>query len=188
MSVDEAALRPTLGDLLRYWRSVRGTSQLDLASEAATTPRYVSFVETGRAQPTRQMVVRLARALEVPLRERNDLLLAAGFAPLYSVEPLGSPLLGQVDRAVTAIFERHEPFAAVALDRSWQVQRANDGAQNLFGRLLAPQPMPAEVNVLRLVIEPGPLRERLANWDQVVPALLERTRREAIGSVLDPAA
>ena len=73
-----------LGDLLRHWRSVRGKSQLDLASEADTTPRYVSFVETGRAQPSRQMVVRLSRALDVPLRERNDLLLAAGFAPLYS--------------------------------------------------------------------------------------------------------
>jgi transcriptional regulator with XRE-family HTH domain len=185
MSVEEVAVRPTLGDLLRYWRSVRGKSQLDVSSEAGTTPRYVSFVETGRAQPTRQMVVRLARALEVPLRERNDLLLAAGFAPLYSVEPLGSPALDQVDRALTALFDRHEPFPAVALDRGWQLQRANEGARSLFGRLLAPEPLPTEVNVLRLVIEPGPLRDRLTNWEQVVPALLERTRREAIGSVLD---
>ena len=80
------------GHLLRHWRSVRAKSQLDLACDAETTPRYVSFVETGRAQPSRQMVVRLARALDVPLRERNELLLAAGYAPLYSSAPLSSPL------------------------------------------------------------------------------------------------
>lgn len=187
MSVQEVPVVPTLGDLLRHWRSVRGMSQLDLASEAASTPRYVSFVETGRAQPTRQMVVRLSRALEVPLRERNELLLAAGFAPLYSLEPLSSPLMAGVDRAVSALLEQHEPFPAVVLDRGWNLQRANDGARRLFSRLFAPEPLPAEVNVLRAVIEPGPLRSRLRNWDDVAPALLERTRREAVGGVLDGA-
>ena len=173
------------GHLLRHWRSVRAKSQLDLACDAETTPRYVSFVETGRAQPSRQMVVRLARALDVPLRERNELLLAAGYAPLYSSAPLSSPLLKRVEQALTSMLDQHEPFPAVVLDRGWQVQRANNGAQRLFGRLFAPHPVPAPANVLRLVIEPGPMRDQLRNWAAVVPALLDRAHREAIGGVLD---
>jgi transcriptional regulator with XRE-family HTH domain len=174
-----------LGDLLRHWRAVRGKSQLDLACDAATTPRYVSFVETGRAQPSRQMVVRLARALDVPLRERNDLLVAAGFAPLYSLEPLDSPVMARVEQAVTSVLARHDPFPAVVMDRAWRLVRANDGAARLFGRLFAPDPVPTDTNVLRLVIEPGPVRRSLRNWTSVVPALLERARREAVGGVLD---
>jgi transcriptional regulator with XRE-family HTH domain len=158
---------------------------LDLASEARTTPRYVSFVETGRAQPSRQMVVRLARALDVPLRERNELLLAAGYAPLYSGAPLTSSLLERVEQALTSMLTQHEPFPAVVLDRSWYVRSANRGAEALFGRLFAPHPMPAAANVLQLVIEPGPVRDHLRNWATVVPALLDRARREAIGGVLD---
>ena len=175
----------TLGDLLRYWRRTRGTSQLDLASAAATTPRYVSFVETGRAHPTRHMVVRLARALDVPLRERNGLLLAAGYAPSYPHAELEAPELAQVSTALTAMLTRHEPFPAVVLDRGWNVLRANKGATRLFGGLLAPAPLPSPANVLRLMIEPGPVRDAVLNWPQVAPALLDRARREAVGGVLD---
>lgn len=175
-----------MGALLRHWRGVRGKSQLDLAADAASTPRYVSFVETGRARPSRQMVVRLARALDVPLRERNELLLAAGFAPVYSNEPLDSPLLARVELALTSMLDRHEPYPAVVMNRTWDLQRANDGAKQLFTRLFAPEPMPAAANVLRLVIEPGPVRDRITNWAAVVPTLLERARREAVGGVLDP--
>ena len=185
-SSSPAGARGELGDLLRHWRSVRGKSQLDLAGDADTTPRYVSFVETGRAQPSRQMVVRLARALDVPLRERNDLLLAAGFAPLYSLEPLTSPEMARVDQALTSLLGGHEPFPAVVMDRAWNLLRANDGAARLFGRLFAPEPVPADANVLRLVIEPGPVRDSVRNWAAVAPALLDRTRREAVGGVLDP--
>jgi transcriptional regulator with XRE-family HTH domain len=174
-----------LGDLLRYWRRVRGKSQLDLATDALTTPRYLSFVETGRAQPSRQMVVRLARALDVPLRERNGLLLAAGYAPLYSAAALEEPELERVHAALAAMLARHEPFPAVVMDRGWNVLRANAGADRLFGDLLAPAPMPEPANVLRLMIEPGPVRAAVSNWDAVVPALMERARREAVGGVLD---
>jgi transcriptional regulator with XRE-family HTH domain len=173
------------GELLRYWRGVRGTSQLKLAAEAMTTPRYVSFVETGRSQPTRQMVVRLATALEVPLRERNGLLLAAGYAPLYPSEPLDGPELARVAGALMSMLEQHEPLPAVVMDRGWTVVRANGGAARLFGALLAPDPIPEPANVLRLMIEPGRVRERVANWAAVAPALLERARREAVGGVLD---
>src|SRR5271168_1373340 len=108
-----------LGDLLRYWRRVRGKTQLDLALDAMTTPRYVSFVETGRAQPSRRMVVRLARALDVPLRERNGMLAAAGYAPLYAAAALDAPELGRVHAALTAMLAQHEPFPAVVMDRAW---------------------------------------------------------------------
>ena len=132
------------------------------------------------------MVLRLARALGVPLRERNELLLAAGFAPLYPVEPLSSPTMAMVERAFAAMLSVHEPFPAVLIDRRWDVHRANDGAARLFTKLLAPEPMPAAPNVLRLILEPGPVRDHLRNWHDIAPALLERVRREAIGGVLDP--
>ena len=186
MSTTTDLAPPELGALLRHWRSVRGMSQLDLASEAGSTPRYVSFVETGRSSPSRQMVVRLARALGVPLRERNELLLAAGFAPLYTREALASPLLRRVETALTSMLAQHDPFPAVVIDRGWNLQRANEGAVHLFTRLFAPTPMPDGANVLRLVIEPGLVRDRIKNWDEVVPALVERARREAVGGVYDP--
>ena len=185
MRQNHATASSEIGVHLRRWRATRGTSQLELASESGTTPRYVSFVETGRARPSRQMVLRLARALDVPLRERNDLLLAAGFAPLYAVEPLSSPILARVDRALAAMLAQHEPFPAVVMDRQWNLQRANDGAVRLFTQLFAPDLMPAATNVLRTVIEPGPVRDRIRNWERVVPALLDRARREAVGGVFD---
>ncbi len=174
-----------VGELLRHWRAVRRVSQLDLASGAGTTPRYVSFVETGRAQPSREMVMRLAHALDVPLRERNGLLLAAGFAPIYPGAPLGSTELGRVESAVTTMLEHHEPYPAVVMDRGWNVLRTNHGADQLFGRLYGPDPIPEPANVLRLMIEPGPIQRSVLNWATVVTALLERAAREAVGGVFD---
>ena len=106
-------------------------------------------------------------------------------AGLWWARPFSSPLLKRVEQALTSMLDQHEPFPAVVLDRGWQVQRANNGAQRLFGRLFAPHPVPAQANVLRLVIEPGPMRDQLRNWAAVVPALLDRAHREAIGGVLD---
>ena len=185
MAVAEA--RVDFGELLRHWRRVRGKSQLDLAGDARTTARYVSFVETGRSQPSRQMVVRLARALDVPLRERNGLLLAAGYAPLYAASKLEGPELDRLRLALGSMLSKHEPFPAVVMDRAWNVLQANDGAQRLFGELLAPEPLPEPANVLDLMIQPGPVRDAVLNWETVVPELLERCRREAVGGVIDPA-
>lgn len=184
MTIADANAGP--GELLRYWRRMRGKSQLELAMDAMTTPRYVSFVETGRSQPSRRMVVRLARALDVPLRERNGLLLAAGYAPLYSTGSLDGPELDRVQAALASMFAQHEPFPAVVMDRGWNVLRPNGGAVRLFGGLCAPQALPDPANVLSLMIEPGPVRDAVLNWDAVVPTLLERARREAVGGVLDP--
>jgi transcriptional regulator with XRE-family HTH domain len=174
-----------LGGLLRHWRRIRRMSQLDLSIEAQTTARYVSFVETGRASPSREMVIRLATALDVPYRERNALLVAAGYAPRYAELPLDSTALRHVNAALTTMITHHEPFPAVVMDRGWNVLRANAGAQRLFGGLSHPEPMPEPANVLRLMIGPGPVRESVLNWESVVTTLLARVRREAVGGILD---
>jgi transcriptional regulator with XRE-family HTH domain len=176
-----------LGVALRHWRGMRRMSQLDLASSAHTTPRYVSFVETGRSRPSREMVLRLAAALDVPLRERNGLLLAAGFAPMYSVDDLDDPHLERIERALRSMLDGHDPLPAVVMDRGWNVMRANEGAQRLFELLLAGAPLPDAPNVLRLIVQPGPVRQAVENWREVVPVLLDRVRREAVNGVLDRA-
>jgi transcriptional regulator with XRE-family HTH domain len=179
------AHRATFGDLVRYWRKVRAMSQLDLSAAASTTPRYMSFVETGRSQPSREMVLRLAGALEVPLRERNGLLVAAGFAPIYPEHDLEHPAIERVMSALQRMLEQHAPYPAIVMNRRWDVIRANDGASWLYAGLCAPDPIPDPANVLRLILEPGPVRSAVVNWDQVAPALLERARREAVGGVMD---
>jgi len=179
------AHRATFGDLVRYWRKVRAMSQLDLAAAASTTPRYMSFVETGRSQPSREMVLRLAGALEVPLRDRNGLLMAAGFAPIYPEHDLDHPAIERVTSALQRMLEQHAPYPAIVMNRRWDVVRANDGATWLYSGLYAPDPLPDPANVLRLILEPGPVRSAVVNWDQVAPALLERARREAVGGVMD---
>ncbi len=185
MNVTSVPVAADFGAVLRHWRSVRRMSQLDLAVEARTTPRYVSFVETGRANPSREMVSRLADALDVPFRERNALLVAAGFAPRYPELPLDCAALRHVNAALGTMLAHHEPFPAVVLDRGWTVLRANAGAQRLFGGLAHPEPLPEPANVLRLMIGPGPVRDSVLNWESVVATLLARVRREAVGGVLD---
>jgi transcriptional regulator with XRE-family HTH domain len=176
---------PSFGDMLRYWRRVRSMSQLDLASAAMTTPRHMSFVETGRSRPSREMVLRLAGALDVPLRDRNGLLLAAGYAPLYVERALDDPALDRVNAAISAMLAQHEPLPAVVMDRGWNLLRVNAGARRLFTGLFAPESVPSSANVLRVILEPGPVRSRILNWRELAPALLERARREAVGGVLD---
>src|SRR5687768_6883909 len=117
MSVSDTSARDRFGDLVRYWRRVRAMSQLDLAAAAATTPRYMSFVETGRSQPSREMVLRLALALGVPLRDRNGLLVAAGFAPVYPEHDLDDPAMAKVMAALDHLLDAHAPYPAVVMDR-----------------------------------------------------------------------
>jgi transcriptional regulator with XRE-family HTH domain len=170
---------------MRWWRRVRSMSQLDLAVTAGTTPRHLSFLETGRSQPSATMVDRLAAALDVPLRDRNGLFLAAGYAPRYSVHALEEPALDRIRMAVERMLAQHDPLPAVVMDRGWNLLAANAGAQRLFAALFAPAVPPEGANVLRLFLEPGPVRDAVANWTDLAPALLERARREAVGGVLD---
>lgn len=172
-----------VGTLMRHWRHHRRMSQLVLAAEMGTTQRHVSFVESGRAQPSRELILRLARALDVPLRERNQLLLAAGYAPHYRETGLDEPALEQVDAALSRLLAQQEPHPAVVMDRHWTITRANAAATTLFTTLLGGPP-PSEANVIRLMF--GPLRPYVANFDATGEALIARVHREAVGGIPDP--
>src|SRR5438093_255831 len=121
-----------IGDLLREWRQRRRLSQLDLASEAEISTRHLSFLETGRSQPSRDMVLHLAERLDIPLRERNLLLVAAGFAPVFSERPLQDPALDAARKAVDLVLAGHEPYPALAVDRHWQLVAANSAVTRLM--------------------------------------------------------
>src|SRR5512138_1052325 len=185
----EQAHRPRrtsqIGQVLQHWRAARGMSQLALAIEADVSPRHMSFVETGRAQPSRELVLQLARALDIPLRERNVLLLAAGYAPVYRESPLDAPELHGVRRALDAILAKQEPYPAVVMNRRWEMLNANAGAKRFFGFLLGDRPLPSPPNVLRLMFDPDGLRPYVANWEAVAEALVQRVHREAVGGMRD---
>jgi transcriptional regulator with XRE-family HTH domain len=175
----------TFGAHLQYWRKARSLSQLALASEAEVSSRHLCFLETGRAKPSREMVLLLCSALDVPLRERNGLLLAAGFAPVYAESALDAPELGLVATALAAILRQQEPFPAVVLNRRWDIVRANDAAQRFFAHLLGAQRASQPANVLRMIFDPAALRPLVENWEAVAETLIQRVQREAVGGVLD---
>ncbi|MCW3016989.1 MAG: transcriptional regulator, family [Solirubrobacterales bacterium] len=167
-----------VGDLLRDWRMRRRLSQMELALEAGVSARHVSFVETGRANPSAEMVLHLAEQLDVPLRERNHLLLAAGFAPVYSQRDLDEPDMGPARAALEQVLAAHEPSPALAVDRHWGMVAANKAiAVMLTGvaeHLLAPP-----VNVLRLTLHPDGMAPRIVNLDQWRSHVLDRLARQA---------
>jgi len=171
----------SFGDLLRGWRRRRRISQLDLALAAEVSQRHLSFVESGRAAPSRDMVLRLAEPLEVPLRERNALLVAAGFAPAYGERRLDDPALAAGRRAVEQILEGHAPHPALAVDRHWNLVFANKAVAPLLAgadeKLLAPP-----VNVLRLSLHPGGLAPRIVNFREWRAHIQERLARQVDAS------
>ncbi len=176
---------PTVGALLREWRERRRLSQLDLALQAGVSTRHLSFVETGRSRPSAEMVLHLAEELEVPLRERNQLLLAAGFAPVFGQRGLEEPEMGAVRDALDAVLRGHEPYPAVVVDRHWGLVAANR-AVSLLTQGVAPELLEPPVNVLRLSLHPGGLAPRIANLGEWRAHLLHRLGREAV-STGDPA-
>jgi transcriptional regulator with XRE-family HTH domain len=177
-----------VGPLLRRWRSVRRFSQLDLALQAGVSARHLSFLENGRSQPSREMVLLLAGVLGVPLREQNALLQAAGYAALYRETPLHDPQMAGIRQALELILRRHEPFGAVVLDRHWTLLLANEGYAALWNHLagpaaprirayeLIPAPRP---NVLRALFDPAGVRAHIANWEELAHHMLQRVQREA---------
>ncbi len=173
------------GELLREWRKRRRMSQLDLALEANVSARHLSFVETGRSHPSREMVLTLAEHLEVPLREQNALLLAAGYAPGFTETPLADDQMDPVRHALDAILAGHEPYPAVIVDRQWEIVASNSPAgillEGVSDELLAP---PA--NALRITLHPGGMAPRILNFEEWSGHLLTRLRRQALLSQ-DPA-
>jgi transcriptional regulator with XRE-family HTH domain len=176
---------PAVGPLLQYWRRARNLSQLALAHEADVSPRHVSFIETGRTRPSRDMLLRLADTLTIPLREQNALLLAGGFAPMFRESAFDAPDLSPVRNAIDAILARQEPHPAVVMNRYWDILSANHAAGTFFARVLDGRRPPADDNVLRLMFHPDGLRPAVVNWEEVAHSLVGRMHREAVGGVLD---
>lgn len=162
-----------VGDILREWRVIRGFSQLDLAMEADVSTRHLSFLESGRSQPTRDMVLRLAETLGMPLRDRNGLLMAAGFAPHYGANGLDSGALDEVRATLRMMLRVHEPYPAIALDAAFNIIEANAGFAAL-ATALGSGGGPA--NLADLVFIPGPSRDSIVNWPDIANYFLHRMR------------
>ena len=154
-----------LGTLLRDWRQRRRLSQLDLALEAGVSARHLSFVETGRSKPSREMVLQLAEQLEVPLRERNRLLLAAGFAPAFEERPIDAPEMAPVRDALDRVLTGHEPYPAVVVDRWWNLVAANRSIA-LFTAGVPAELLEPPVNVLRVSLHPEGMAPRIVNYGE----------------------
>jgi transcriptional regulator with XRE-family HTH domain len=176
--VSAAVSHPDVGGLLREWRRRRRLSQLDLASEAGVSARHLSFVETGRARPSRDMVLHLAEHMDIPLRERNQLLLAAGFAPVYSRRGWDDPDMSGVRAALDLVLAAYEPFPAVVIDRAWNLVAGNRGIAPLTEGV-APELLAPPANVLRLSLHPDGMAPRIANLPQWRAHVLHRLAREA---------
>jgi transcriptional regulator with XRE-family HTH domain len=182
-----AAVQPGgAGPLLRRWREARHLSQLELALEAEVSSRHISFLETGRAEPSRAMLMTLANVLDVPLRERNFLLLAAGFAPIYGETGLDDPRMARVRTAIEIILKNNEPRSAYAHDRHWNIVMANQAFIKFLTIILGRPPAGLEplrvasaprLNVLRLVFDPGSMRKVIVNWETVAKSLLNEAYR-----------
>jgi transcriptional regulator with XRE-family HTH domain len=168
-----------LGELLRDWRRRRRMSQLDLASDAGVSARHLSFVETGRARPSRELVLHLAEHLDVPLRARNSLLLAAGYAPAYDQTDLDAPEMRAVRTALGRLLAAHEPYPALVVDRVWNLVTANASAL-LFLDGVPQHLMEPTVNVLRVTLHPDGLARRITNLPELRRALLGRLHREVV--------
>ena len=179
------------GPLLRRWRELRHLTQLDLALDAGSSARHISFLETGRTLPSKEMLLTLANVLDVPLRERNVLFLAAGHAPPYRETSLDDDRMRQVRGALELILRQHEPYSAFACDRYWNLVMANEAYVQFLSYALGRRPpglaalevlAPPRINVLHLVFDPAALRKVIVNWEPVAKALLDQLHRAAMWS------
>src|SRR5262249_13626076 len=175
------ASESAFGQALREWRSRRGLSQLALAGDAGVSARHLSFIETGRAQPSREMVLLLVRALDVPLRDRNDLLSAAGYAPVYRATKLEAPALAQARRALDFVLRQQEPFPAIVIDRHWNILQANGGTGRLVELFLEPSAATElGLNAMRLMLHPKGFRPHIVNWEAMAGALVQWLHRDIL--------
>ncbi|HEY6641949.1 helix-turn-helix transcriptional regulator [Povalibacter sp.] len=175
-----------IGPLLREWRTVRRLSQLDLALSADVSARHLSYVETGKAQPSRDMIGRLANVLDLPLRERNALLLAAGFAPTFRESALTAAEMAPVRRALDFILEHQNPYPAFVMTRHWDVLMTNRALPAIFDRLKPAGPKHG--NILRQVFDPEDMRPLIANWEEVAGDLIRHIHGDIMASPADTAA
>lgn len=164
----------SFGAALRHWRTLRRYSQLDLALEAGVSARHLSFLESGRAQPSRSMVLMLAEALHIPREARNALLHAAGFAPAYRARPMGDGAIASAEAALEWMLKRHDPYPGIVLDRQWRLVRTNTAAAFLFGAV----GLQDGDSLLNAFLDETPLRNALVNWPEVGHHMLMRLRAE----------
>jgi transcriptional regulator with XRE-family HTH domain len=174
----------SVGALLKQWRERRRMSQLDLSMEAEISSRHLSFIETGRSHPSREMVLLLAEALDVPPRARNDLLAAAGYAPIYRESGLDAPEMVQFRRALDFMLRQQEPYPAIVLDRYWNILLANEGAGRFTEAFLEPTTADAlgAPNAMRLIFHPQALRPYILNWEPTAAALIQWLHRDLLRS------
>lgn len=174
-----------IGKLLKYWRDVRRKSQLDLALDADISQRHLSFVESGRSNASREMILTLANALEIPFRERNELLTAAGFAPIYLERDWDDSAIEPAKKALEFMLKNQEPFPAVVMDRHWNIVMTNQSAPKFFGLFVNLSTNIARGNVLRLMFHPEGIRPFVTNWESVAKGLIQRVFRESVGNFTD---
>lgn len=173
------------GRLLKEWRALRNLSQLDLSVDADVSQRHISFLESGRSKPSREMILLLAEVLDLPLRERNAMLQAAGYAGIYQQRNLDSPEMSPIKQALELTLRHHQPFPALVADRDWNMLMGNESMQKVFSLFGDLDALWAEVcpdgekNVLKLTCHENGLRKYCDNWDELGPMLLMRSRREA---------
>lgn len=172
-----APVEETAGSILRTWRERRRLSQLELSNQAAVSTRHLSYVETGRSRPSRELLLHLAEALDVPLREQNRMLLAAGHAPHFSDRPVDAPELADVRRALDQVLEAHDPWPAVLVDGHWDVVGMNAGAW-LFADGVDPALLEPPLNVIRLSLHPDGLARRVVNFADFARHLVVRLQRQ----------
>jgi transcriptional regulator with XRE-family HTH domain len=185
-SSGQTRVPPPVGRLVRDWRVTRGLSQMDLAMHSGFSARHVSFIETGKTQPSRQALLVLAESLEMPLRERNRLLEAGGFARVFTETPLDAEQMSKVRSVLQFILDRHSPYAAVVLDRYSNCLMGNQGAGQLMARLVEPHLLPAGANMLRAVFHPDGMRRWVVNWAEAGGHLMDRAERELGHAAGDP--
>jgi transcriptional regulator with XRE-family HTH domain len=182
VSLSTLASNEAFPGLLKTWRGKRRLSQLELALASGVSQRHLSYLESGRAKPSRNMIMQLSETLEVPLRERNDWLVAAGFAPVFRARPLDDPQMTQVMSAIRMMLTNHEPFPAIAIDRAWNIRLANRPFEMLgamLGQDLWTRIGGAERNLMRLFFHPNGIKPFVLNWAAVSPLLWHRAQREA---------
>lgn len=174
-----AATPCEFGAMLRHWRQARRLSQLDLALQADVSSKHVSFLETGRNRPSREMILRLATAMDVPLRDRNLMFAAAGFANAYRESSLDAPEIGRVDEALARILDKHEPYPALVVDADWMIVRQNAGARAMAAQFLGPGGG-ASGNAMEILFSEDGLKPWVVNWERLSSVLLMRLFRDTV--------
>jgi transcriptional regulator with XRE-family HTH domain len=188
MTIRNSTVMPQGGGLralLRHWRDLRGKSQFELSLDTGVSQRHISFIEIGRSVPSRQMLVDIATALDIPLRERNTLLLAGGYAPIYPDSAWDGPQMHSITKALERILRQHEPFPALVMDRYWNVLMTNQAAPRFFGRFTDLSARKSPRNMLHLMFDPCGMRPFVADWPSVAESLIQRVYRESVGRVVD---